>query len=40
MSERSAGTRDDTQDKGRELQPEPDKAQEPKQKSVVMDLGL
>ena len=40
MLERPAGIRNEAQDKGRELQTEPKKAQEPKQKSVEMDLGL
>ncbi|MXW92151.1 MAG: relaxase domain-containing protein [Rhodospirillaceae bacterium] len=40
MLERPVGTRDEAQDKVRELQPEPEKAQEPKQKSVEMDFGL
>ena len=40
LLERPAGTRDEAQGKGREVQPEPEKAQEPKQKSVEMDLGL
>ena len=40
MLDRPVGTRDEAQDKGRELQPEPGKVPEPKQKSVEMDLGM
>ena len=40
MPERPAGTRDETQDKGRKLQPEPEMMPEPKQQSVEMGLGL
>ena len=40
MLERPAGTRDEAADKSREIQPEREKAQEPKQKSVEMDFGL
>ena len=40
LLERPAGTRDEARGKGREVQAEPEKAQEPKQKSVEMDFGL
>ena len=40
LLEKPARTRDEAQDKVGELQPEREKAQEPKQKSVEMDLGM
>ncbi|MDE0209848.1 MAG: helicase C-terminal domain-containing protein, partial [Boseongicola sp.] len=40
MPERAAGNGDDAADKGRDIQPEPEVALEPKQKSVEMDFGL
>ena len=36
----AAGARDEAADKSREPQPEPEKAREPKQKSVEMDFGM
>ncbi|MDE0002616.1 MAG: relaxase domain-containing protein [Rhodospirillaceae bacterium] len=40
MQDRPAGTRDEAAVKGRELQAEPEKVPEPKQKSVEMDFSL